>query len=177
LDAQCILEIGCGNGNALDEFAVLGAGPGNLHGVDLIADRIATAKAQYPGFDFHCANAEALGFPDSTFDLVLLFTVFSSIADLAMQENVSREASRVLKKMGAVMWYDLRYNNPGNPNVRGITKRDIQRLFPDFMISLRTLTLLPPLARRLGPGTAVLYPLLSRIPFLRTHYIGLLSRA
>jgi len=33
-------------------------------------------------------------------------------------------------------------------------------------------TLIPPIARRLGPTTPVLYPILESIPFLRSHLIG-----
>jgi hypothetical protein len=73
-----------------------------------------------------------------------------------------------------VLWYDFRYDNPRNPNVRGITKRHVEALFPGFYMCLHTITLLPPLARRLGRLTPVLYPVLIAIPPLRTHYLGVL---
>jgi ubiquinone/menaquinone biosynthesis C-methylase UbiE len=119
-------------------------------------------------------NAEQLHFEDATFDLVLLFTVFSSILDGRMACNVASEVCRVLKPGGAVVWYDFRYNSPANRNVRRITRATIQAIFPDFDLHLRTVTVLPPLARRLGRLTPTLYTIFASIPILRTHYLGLL---
>ena len=84
--------------------------------------------------------------------------------------------ARVLRVGGGVLWYDFRFNNPANRNVRGMGRRSIIRLFPNFELRLQSLTLLPPLARRLGPLTSVLYPALARLPFLRTHWLGLLKQ-
>jgi SAM-dependent methyltransferase len=176
LGDRSVLEIGCAAGEVLMSLPRLGAQLPNLHGVDLFSQRIAIAQQRYPGVDFQVGNAEALSFPDAQFDLVLLFTVFSSILSPGMARNVALEASRVLRPGGAIVWYDFRYSNPRNPNVRGMNKRAIRTLFPGFDLDLRTITLLPPLARRLGRAIPVLYPLLGRMPLLRTHYMGLLSK-
>jgi hypothetical protein len=93
-----------------------------------------------------------------------------------MARNVAQEVSRVLKPGGAVVWYDFIYNNPKNPQVRGLRLSAIRDLFPDFHFIMRKVTLFPPLARRLGPLTSVLYPALAAIPCLRTHYLGLLHK-
>ncbi len=176
LTSHTILDIGCGHGGVLAGLLDLGAQPHNLYGVDLLPDRIEAARRTYPDIYFTCGNAEHLDFPDAHFDLVLLFTVFSSMLDDSMAHNVANETRRVLKPGGAVLWYDFRYNNPWNPHVRGMTKRLIRQFFPDFEMHLRTITVLPPLARRLGRLTPVLYPLLASVPPLRTHYLGLLIR-
>jgi hypothetical protein len=57
-----------------------------------------------------------------------------------------------------------------------MTRNLIKELFPKLRTNLRTITLLPPLARRLGRFTPILYPMLSAIPILRTHYLGLLVK-
>ena len=75
-----------------------------------------------------------------------------------------------------MVWYDFRRDNPRNPNVRGVRKAAIEKLFPGFEMRLQTVTLLPPLARRLGKLTPVLLPVLTRVPFLRTHLLGLLIK-
>jgi hypothetical protein len=62
-----------------------------------------------------------------------------------------------------------------NPHVRGMGKGRIQQLFPGAHLQVRTLTLLPPVARRLGPFTSILYPILAKLP-LRSHLVGLISR-
>jgi len=176
LQEKRVLDIGCGSGAVLASLTDLGAQPCNLYGIDLLPDRIEVARRAYPGICFICGNAESLDFPDAHFDLVLLFTVLSSILDDRVAHNVAREACRVLKPGGAVLWYDFRYNNPRNPHVRGITRQQIHQLFPGLEMHLRTITLLPPLARHLGRMTPILYPLLAAIPPLRTHYLGLLIK-
>jgi SAM-dependent methyltransferase len=176
LEQRVILEVGCGAGSVLAGLQRWGAQPCNLYGVDLLSHRIERARKRYPEINFQCANAERLDFDAGAFDLVLLFTVFSSILEPAMAANVAGEVHRVLASGGAVLWYDFRYDNPRNPHVRGMGKREIRDLFPDFKVDLRTLTLLPPLARRLGPATSILYPLLSVLPLLRTHYLGVLIK-
>ena len=153
-----------------------GAKEERLHGVDLLPERVTAAREKHPSIDFSCANAERLPFPDERFSLVLTFTVFSSILDEGMARNVAQEVERVLVPGGAVLWYDFRYENPGNRHVRPMTKREIRGLFPHFTLQLQPVTVAPPLARRLGRLTPVLYPLLARLPWLRTHYIGLLRR-
>jgi SAM-dependent methyltransferase len=170
-----ILDVGCGYGHFLGLLRALGASPSNLHGVDLLPERIEVARARHPGLDLTIGNGEELRYPDGTFDLVLLFSVLTSILDPRVQTNLAAEARRVLRPGGAILWYDLRYDNPWNPHVRGLRPRDVARLFPDLLPALETMTLLPPLARRLGPFTPVLYPLLARLPFLRTHQLGLLG--
>src|SRR5687767_11514213 len=103
--------------------------------------------------NFQEANAEALLFANGFFDLVAVFTVFTSILDSRMARNLSREINRVLRSGGAVVWYDLRMNNPLNPHVRGVSRKGIRELFPDFRSRLVSITLVPPLARRWGSLT------------------------
>jgi ubiquinone/menaquinone biosynthesis C-methylase UbiE len=176
LEGHRILDIGCGDGGVLASFTQWGAMANNLYGVELRPESIVLARQKYPDCHFRQANAEQLDFAPEYFDLVLLFTVFSSILNEQMRLNIAEEVQRVLKPGGAVLWYDFRYNNPYNQNVRGITQQTIQACFPDFGLSLCKLTVLPPLARRLGRTTPWLYPLLSAIPVLQTHYAGLLVK-
>jgi len=171
-----ILDVGCGKGDVLASLLQWGAQPENLFGVDLIFEHVMIAKQRYSNLNFQCANAEYLEFKDECFDLVLLFTVFSSILDDITACNIAREITRVLRPKGAVLWYDFRYKNPKNPHVRAMKKYHIYQFFPNFKIHLQTITLFPPLARRLGKFTPLLYPTLSKLPFLRTHYLALLIK-
>jgi SAM-dependent methyltransferase len=169
--SQCrVLDVGCGHGGLLGWFCERGVKPENLYGVDLLPNRIKIARETFPALTFLEGNAEQLEFPDDWFDIVLAFTVFSSILDLAMAKAVARNIGRVLTKRGVVVWYDMRYPNP----IRAMTKSRIRELFPSFELQLDSSTLLPPVARRLGPLTDPTYPLLASISILRSHYIGLL---
>ena len=72
--------------------------------------------------------------------------------------------------------YDFRRDNPRNRNVRGVEARQVRELWPEFDVDLSALTLLPPLARRLGSQTARWYPRLSRVSALNTHLIGTITK-
>lgn len=176
LAGRTIVEVGCGSGDVLAGLQAFGARPRDLHGVDLLPDRIAEARAAHPDIDFALANAERLPVPDASADVVLAFTVFSSILDPAMAARVAGEMRRILRPDGAVVWYDFRWNNPRNPHVRGLGRRAVRALLPGFEGHWRSLTLLPPLARRLGRATPRAYPLLAAIPALRTHWLAVLRR-
>lgn len=176
LAGRRLLEIGCGSGKVMRSLLRLGARPENCYGVDLIPDRIGEAQAACPGVHFQAANAEQLPFETGSFHLVAVFTVFSSILDDATARRIAGEMDRVLKPGGAVIWYDLRVNNPGNPNVRGLRPPELARLFPEYRPRLCKLTLVPPLARRLGSLTGTLYPILVAMPLLRTHLGGVLMK-
>lgn len=176
LDRARVLEIGCGTGEVLAGLVALGARPERLHGVDLLPQLVATARARHPGIRFDAGNAEALALPAAAFDYVLLFTVLTSILDRGMATRLAGEVDRLLTPGGAVVWYDFRFDNPWNPHVRGVGRREIRTLFPGYAIHVRSLTVLPPLARRLGRATGWGYRVLARIPALRTHYLGLLRK-
>ncbi len=70
------------------------------------------------------------------------------------------------------MWLDIRYSNPANTAVHGVTARRLKQLFPGWRVDVRSAGLLPPLARRLGRSTPVTYPILQAIPPLRSHLVG-----
>jgi hypothetical protein len=84
--------------------------------------------------------------------------------------------TRVLRPGGLILWYDIRYPNPWNANVRAMTRRRIADLFPNFTLTLESATLLPQLARALGHlNDATLtyaYTGLAMLPLLRSHLLG-----
>ena len=83
---------------------------------------------------------------------------------------------RVTKPDGLILWYDFLYDNPKNPDVRGVRKREIQRLFPGCSVGLRKVTLAPPIVRRLAARAWWLCTILEAIPLLRTHYLGVIRK-
>ena len=177
LETKKILEIGCGTGYWLRAFLQWGALPENIFGIDLLAERIEQARKLCPhGVLLECGNAAALDFPDSSFDLVLQSTVFSSILDLVMKQRVAAEMLRVTRQNGFVLWYDFHVNNPRNLDVRGVSKDEIRQLFPGCHVHLRRITLAPPIGRFVGRYSPLLYTLLSRTRILCTHYLGLIKK-
>jgi SAM-dependent methyltransferase len=124
------------------------------------------------------APATRSNFPSRTrsFDLVLAYTIFSSILDRVMAANVASEITRVLRPGGGIVWYDFRCDSPSNRNVRGIGADGVRRLFPELHGELASLTLLPPVVRRLGFLTPVAHRPLALVPPVRSHLLGLLVK-
>jgi ubiquinone/menaquinone biosynthesis C-methylase UbiE len=176
LGERRVLDVGSGMGAELAWFRDLGAQPSHLVGIDLIPARVERARHDYPDLEFHAGNAERLPFPDRSFDIVLAYTVFSSILDSRMAANVAHEIVRVMAPGGGLLWYDFRYDSPSNQNVRGVGAARVHELFPELHGPLMRVTLLPPLARRLGRVTAIAYPGLALLPPLRSHLCGLLLK-
>jgi SAM-dependent methyltransferase len=177
LHNQKIMDIGCGTGYWTREFIKWGAEPENIMGVDLMADRINLArKLCAERVTFLVGNAAQLEISDATFDIVLVSTVFSSILDKDVRKNVASEMLRILKPEGIILWYDSRFDNPRNPNVRAVKKKELCDLFPNCRIELRRITLAPPLCRLLAPYSILLCSFLSKIPFLLAFYVGAISK-
>lgn len=176
LSDKKILDVGCGVGGVLRDFVKYGTDPSNCFGIDLLPDRIEKAKKLSPNMHFICGNAEKLPYGDKEFDLILTFTVFSSILDNTMKQNIAKEMLRVLKPEGIILWYDYFRDNPKNPDVRGVKKKEIYELFPNCSIYLKRVTLAPPIARLIAPRSFLLCYLLEKIPLLRTHYLGVIRK-
>ena len=84
-----ILDVGCGDGRRLQRMLDYGASAGNLAGVDLRENVIATARELNPGIEFSVVDGERLHIPDASEDIVMQFTVFTSILDDAIKSSVA----------------------------------------------------------------------------------------
>jgi ubiquinone/menaquinone biosynthesis C-methylase UbiE len=176
LGTRRVLDVGCGAGAEMARLAELGAEPSALTGIELLPERVASAHERFPELDVRVGNAEHIDWADASFDLVLAYTVFSSILDNVMARNVAAEIERVLKPGGVLLWYDFRYDNPRNPNVRKMSESMVRSLFPAFRGELRPITLLPPVSRRLGVTAPMLYAAMAALPPLRSHLLGALVK-
>lgn len=171
-----ILEVGCCVGVRLRELVRYGAIPENLCGIDLLPNAIEKARSISPNIDFKCRNAESLPFGIETFDIVTQFVMFTSILEDRMKENAAKEMLRVLKPNGIILWYDYCVSKPTNPDVKGIGKKEITRLFQNCIFDFEKVTLAPPIARAISPHSFLLCYLLEKIPWLRTHYLVVIRK-
>lgn len=176
LTGRRVLDVGCGSASWLLEFVQWGANPIDLAGIDLIAERIETAKARIPSADLLLGPATALPWPDGSFDVVSQFTVFTSILAADVKRLCAAEMLRVLKPGGLVLWYDFRFNNPRNSQVKGIGQRELRSLFAPCSVSLTTITLAPPIARLVAPRSWLLALMLRKIPILCSHYLAVIRK-
>jgi len=177
LSGKDILDIGCGGGGWLRTLMEWGADPERLHGTELLHDRLDIAGRLSPQIDCRPADTWSIPFPDSSMDLVSAHTVLSSILDPLARLRLAEEMIRVMKPGGRALVYDFRISHPRNKDTVGIRKREIKRLFPGLSIERQSMTLAPPLQRRL---TAI-SPLLTHacealFPILRSHAIYLISK-
>lgn len=177
LGEKTVLEIGCGAGYWLRQFIQWGASADHVTGIDLLPERIRAARERSPkGTRLSCGDASQLEFPNDTFDIVLQSTVFSSILDEAMRLRVASEMLRVLRPGGSIIWYDFFVNNPRNRDVKGVTKKEIRRLFIGCSIYIERITLAPPLARMRVFEPMLMYLLGSKTKIACTHYLGIIKK-
>ena len=100
-------------------------------GNDLLEKRLALARdcaasrplALIPG------DASTLDLGDESFDIVLQSTVFSSILDPDFQERLAGGMWALTRPGGGILWYDFVWDNPRNPDVRGVPVWRVRRLF------------------------------------------------
>lgn len=172
IENATLLEIGCGWGMNLLELLRLGFRAENLIGNELLSDRIEGARYNLPpAVRLLPGDASTLPIPEASFDVVYQSTVFSSILDDAFQQRLAAEMWRWVRPGGGVLWYDFTYDNPNNPDVRGVTLRRVRELFPQGKMFATRLTLAPPISRlvtRLHPAA---YTLFNVVPLLRTHVL------
>ena len=173
-----LLEVGCGNGANLLQFLRLGFSPENLVGNELLPDRVAAARRRLPaGVCVLSGNAADLSLAPGSFDVVFQSTVFTSILDERLQTLLASRMWDLARPGGGVLWYDFVFDNPRNPDVRGIPVQRVRNLFPESRPKVWRLTLAPPIARRVTRVSPALYTLFNSVPWLRTHVLCWLSKA
>ncbi len=167
-----ILEVGCGYGGNILQFIRWGCRPENLFANELLEDRLQIAQSLLPqGVHILPGDAAGLELPPESFDIILQSTVFSSILNAPFRQHLAHRMWHWLAPGGAVLWYDLRYPNPWNPDVCAIPISEIRRLFPHGRIYKYAVTLAPPLGRVVAHFGFIPYAILAAVPLLRTHWL------
>lgn len=172
-----VLDVGCGRGERLAELEGWGADACTLVGIDVMEALVGQARRSFPASQWVLASGHDLPFRDQSFDMVMQAMTFSSILCPEMRARMLAEMWRVLRPNGVVLWYDMRYPNPRNAHMRPVGRRELATLFPVPPSEMLSLTLLPPLARRLAPLSPGLCRQLERFPWLRSHYLALFRKA
>ena len=175
LAGRRVLDVGCGSGEVLGDFVRYGADQELVAGIDLLPERVETARARLPSAAIAVGNAAALPFQAATFDIALQFTLMSSVLDRAMRHEIASETVRVLRPGGTLIWYDFIWN-PGNRDVRGVGLAELRRLYASCAIEARRVTLAPPLSRRLARVSWTLCRLLEAMPLFRSHLIAIITK-
>lgn len=126
-----VLDLGCGTGD-LAIAAARRAGPGGtVAGVDfaepmLARARVKAAAAGFPDLSFVPASADALPFPDASFDVVVSAFVLRSLA--AIRTGAARELARVLRPGGTACLLEL--TRPRFPALRQLHRLYVRAVVP-----------------------------------------------
>lgn len=183
-----VLEVGCGTRGWLADMEAWGAERRELAGIDLDPDRAAACRRLLaaerdgkglllsPGAEILEGDATALPWPGEVFDLAILSTLMTSILDAEVRATVAHESLRVLRPGGCILWYDFAFNNPRNPDVRAVSRREIAELYAGCDVRLRRVTLAPPLSRKIVPVTWIGALLLESMKILNTHLLGIIRK-
>lgn len=123
-NVNSILDLGCGEGSRLDYIA----GQNNGFGIDISKKAIELAKKTYPQLKFFIGNLESLQFPNNKFGLVYSAYV---LEHLEHPEKVIREALRVLKRNGVLIFVAPNYGSPNRASPV-YTKSRILKLLTGF---------------------------------------------
>ena len=169
LSATRILDVGCGSGWWLERLASDAGVSAELEGLELLPERRAAAAGRAPGATITLGDARRLPYGNRRFDVVTMFTTLSSLASVSDALAAFGEALRVVGPSGVVLVWEPRFPNPLNRHTLSIPGGMLREAAGGSRVAVRTTTVLPPLARRLGSRTDRLYPRLARVGLLRSH--------
>jgi SAM-dependent methyltransferase len=162
-----LLDGGCGTGWWMARLAAAGVAPERLLGVELLAERVLAARKRVPGARVIEGDLRSLPVADGSCSLVLLCTVLSAMGSRDDVRIALGEARRVLGRGGTIVIWEPRIVTP-NRHTRLIRRAELRRALGRDL-TVRSVTLAPPLARRVGRA----YRVLARMPPLRTHRLVL----
>jgi SAM-dependent methyltransferase len=172
-----LVDVGCGYGGHLLDFLRIGFAPGNLQGIELLPDRAAGARTKLPAtLRLHEGDASSAQIAPASQDIVFQSVVFSSLLDDRFQQDLADRMWSWLRPGGGVLWYDFVVGNPSNPDVRGVPMRRLKVLFPQGRLTVRRVTLAPPIARAVCRVHPALYHVFNVLPLLRTHVLAWIGK-
>ncbi len=95
-----VLDIGAGNGRF---FPLVHERHAQYTGVDYAEGLVKEAKKKFPDGNFQIADATALPFPESTFDIAYSFAVIHHIPSRELRNEFVKEARRVIHPRGKLI--------------------------------------------------------------------------
>jgi ubiquinone/menaquinone biosynthesis C-methylase UbiE len=123
LAIKTVLDVGTGTAVFAEAFSERRL---EVSGVDVNPAMIDLARRHVPGARFEVAPAEAIPFPDKTFDLVFLAHVLHEVDDT---QKALDEAKRLAKLRVVVLEWPYRVEEHGPPLEHRLKADDVEGLF------------------------------------------------
>jgi SAM-dependent methyltransferase len=179
LGERRLLDAGCANGKWL-EICCNRWGARQIHcfGNDKREDRWREWRQTNPRTEitFVLQPTHELDFTPHSFDLVHQSMMLSSIVETETRTRTAEALWRFLRPNGILISYDF-WLNPLNLGTVGIDWAELQRLFPDGRkVYARSLTLAPPLGRKLTMLRKPILLALEKLRFMNSHLLVALQR-
>jgi SAM-dependent methyltransferase len=179
LGERRLLDAGCANGKWL-EICCRRWGARQIHcfGNDGREDRWREWRQTNPGAEitFVLKATHELDFAAQSFNVVHQSMMLSSIVDSETRTRTAEVLWRLLGPNGILISYDF-WLNPLNSGTVGIDWTELQRLFPDGRkVYARSLTLAPPLGRKLTMLRKPILLALEKLRFMNSHLLVALQR-
>jgi SAM-dependent methyltransferase len=172
-----LVDVGCGYGGHLLDFLRFGFAPQNLLGIELLPERAAAARARLPdAVKLHQGDATTADIAPASQDIAFQSVVFSSLLDDRFQQDLADRMWSWVRPGGGILWYDFVYDNPANQDVRKVPVRRVRELFPRGEVSVRRVTLAPPISRRVCRIHPAAYNAFNLLPLLRTHVLAWIAK-
>ena len=166
-----VLDLGAGWGADCVEMERLGWERSGILAIDLRRNDVRRSATGLPWVRWMVGDAARLPIVDGGVDLVFQSVMISTVLDEDLRGAIFREVARVLKPGGAFVSYDMRYPNPWNRDHRPLRAASLRRAFPGWKVQMSSVTLLPPLARKLAPISTALFLAAEAVPPLRSHLL------
>lgn len=156
--SERILEIGCGNGLMTEELARAVGESGQVVGIDLSGEMLASAIdrcAPFPQAEFKECGADATGFADASFDKAVSVQVFEYIPDI---ESAVRESHRVLRPGGKLVIGDMHFDTWAWHSDHPERMARMMASWDHHMAHRNTATILSPILRSQGFEVEEVHP-------------------
>ena len=173
-----ITDIGSGYGFNILEFIRMGFLPKNINAVEMIKERAEFSMEIIPQ-SVNVYNQNALEVPIENYsqDIVFQSAVLTSILDDKYKKKLANKMWELLKPGGVILYYDFVYNNPKNPDVKGVPFREVKSLFPNGKFKFKKrVTLAMPISRAICKIHPNAYHIFNFFKFLRTHLLCLIVK-
>lgn len=168
-----ILDVGCGEGGSIVNYLRLGFDPSKIYGIDILEDRIQSARKKLPHIHFVLGDASEMDmFKEGQFDIVTGTGIFLAIPEEALAVRIAQEMLRIVKHGGHIVLAEWRYNKPGSFDYTAVTRKRISALFnvgtQSLILAAYKGELVPPVGRFLSKHSLdfIYFGLRFAVPFL-----------